>query len=277
MFHYGFRPDAHLTEDDPRASDPASAKRLFAAWARFWDTSRRVLVQKSPSDMIKTRFFQKIFTKEHTRFVVVLRHPFAVAHFKYAFAEAQFLVKDCLELAVRHWVTLHTQLLEDMQHIDHDHVVFVQYEHLMGDGTTTAAAGEARMQALMDGIYNFLGIESVPVRFQQEDGGFVTVEPAAVAGEKPGVPSANAGERAGWQSGRRLLEYHGSHKHVAVTWSDPHAWIPDYHTRVEHTGTTCKQVRDEFESIVNRFGYSLKDLTRIKRPVMPSLTVLWDA
>src|SRR3954453_22034341 len=66
---------AHLTETSDLATEQ-SAARLWKSWAPYWDLSRRVLVEKSASNVVMTRFLQKIVPE--AAFLVVIRHPVVV-------------------------------------------------------------------------------------------------------------------------------------------------------------------------------------------------------
>src|SRR2546423_1736557 len=69
---FAFDPAAHLIESSPLANEE-SALRLFGQWAQHWQADRRVLLEKSPPNLIRTRFLQQLFPGAH--FIVVVRHP----------------------------------------------------------------------------------------------------------------------------------------------------------------------------------------------------------
>jgi hypothetical protein len=73
---FGFDPGAHLTEDSPLVTDE-NRERLAADWRPHWDMSRRVLIEKSPPNLIRGRFLQAMFPG--SRLVMMMRHPIAVA------------------------------------------------------------------------------------------------------------------------------------------------------------------------------------------------------
>jgi hypothetical protein len=62
-------------ESDALASAPKGSTLLFAQWARYWDLSAPILVEKSPMNMLRTRFLDTLFP-EMASFAVVIRHPF---------------------------------------------------------------------------------------------------------------------------------------------------------------------------------------------------------
>jgi hypothetical protein len=112
---FAFDPAAHLTE----ASDlvhPDAAERLFKQWSRYWDTSRQVLIEKSPPNLIRMRFLQALFPS--AQFVVFVRHPVltSLATTKLATTRAMrrtFRSPD-LGRTLEHWFAAHRILLEDL-------------------------------------------------------------------------------------------------------------------------------------------------------------------
>jgi hypothetical protein len=73
---FGWDPEAHLTEDDLRAT-PEGRSRVLSEWSPHWDLARPVLVEKSPTNIVRFRFLQALFPE--AAFVAVVRHPIAVA------------------------------------------------------------------------------------------------------------------------------------------------------------------------------------------------------
>src|SRR4030095_4002905 len=69
-------PDAHLPEGSPLRT-PDTATRLLDQWRPHWDLARPVLVEKSPPNLLMTRFLQGAFAD--ARFVMVVRHPAIVS------------------------------------------------------------------------------------------------------------------------------------------------------------------------------------------------------
>ena len=126
---FAFHGEAHLTEASPLAG-PDSRERLMAAWSPHWDTSRRVLLEKSPPNMLMTRFLQATFP-EQARFVLVVRHPVAVAG-----ATQKWSATRPHEL-LRHWAHAHRTLAGDLPSLDH--VAVVRYEQLVSDPDAAVA------------------------------------------------------------------------------------------------------------------------------------------
>ncbi|HYY79107.1 MAG TPA: sulfotransferase [Actinomycetes bacterium] len=129
---------AHLTEASPLAA-PDAGRRLFEAWRPWWDLSRPVLLEKSPPNLLASRFLQAAFPG--ARFVMVVRHPAVVSLSTWKWAR-----RRTLGGLLDHWFRAHRLLEEDAPHLDHLHVV--KYEHLVRDPDRTLA-----------GVAGFLGLD----------------------------------------------------------------------------------------------------------------------
>lgn len=70
---------ARFAAGGAEAATPAKAQRLWRQWAEFWDTSKRVLIEKTPENVAMSPFLQRLFDDRETAFLVVLRHPLAWA------------------------------------------------------------------------------------------------------------------------------------------------------------------------------------------------------
>lgn len=132
MGRFANSPEAHLTAASAIAT-PANADRLFAAWQPYWDLDRRLLLEKSPGNLIMTTFLQALFPG--AAMIVVIRHPIAVA---LAMQKWNPLVvarngrrRTSLPGLVRHWLRAHEVLREDAPSVARLHVV--RYEDLVAD------------------------------------------------------------------------------------------------------------------------------------------------
>ena len=73
---YGFDPRAHLTENSSLLT-PENVVRLKRSWHRYWDKTKCICVEKTPGNLLMTRFLQAAFPNSY--FVVIKRHPVAVS------------------------------------------------------------------------------------------------------------------------------------------------------------------------------------------------------
>ncbi|NHI18006.1 sulfotransferase family protein [Microbacterium excoecariae] len=102
--HWGFNPDSHLDESYEVAADDARA-RLDASWRTYWSKSgAQILVEKSPSNVLRTRFLQKVYPDSH--FVIITRHPLIQALATRKWVEIRRRVGFDLEQLIEHWLVV---------------------------------------------------------------------------------------------------------------------------------------------------------------------------
>ena len=72
-----------------QAAAPDAAAKLFKQWSAWWDTSKQVLLEKTPENLVMGPFLQSAFGAYRTRFIFIMRHPlvWALAIEKWIFAE----------------------------------------------------------------------------------------------------------------------------------------------------------------------------------------------
>ena len=73
---FGFDPRAHLTETSLLLT-PEKIARLHENWHMYWDKSKPICVEKTPGNLLMTRFLQAAFPNSY--FIVIRRHPVAVS------------------------------------------------------------------------------------------------------------------------------------------------------------------------------------------------------
>mmetsp|Transcript_13137 Transcript_13137/g.17189 ORF Transcript_13137/g.17189 Transcript_13137/m.17189 type:complete len:347 (+) Transcript_13137:94-1134(+) len=108
---YAFNPEAHMTEDHYLVTLPWRRK-LFNQWAYFWDLEKPVLLEKSPTTMVYSRFIQAMFTSSldfsndptSANFVFITRHPLANAYAHKTWTACASMTNFELVL---HWVISH--------------------------------------------------------------------------------------------------------------------------------------------------------------------------
>ena len=101
---FGMAEESHLTENSELATN-ANALKIFEAWAPFWDLNKKYLLEKSPPNLIKTRFLQKLFPD--SIFITILRHPIAVS------LATQKWSKNSMEDLLKHWLRCHSLYNQD--------------------------------------------------------------------------------------------------------------------------------------------------------------------
>jgi hypothetical protein len=109
---FGFDPRAHLTETSPLLT-PENALKLRQSWARYWDQSKAIRVEKTPGNLLKARFLQAVFPNSY--FVLIRRHPVAVS-----MANQRWKVSiGPLHNLFEHWLHCHALFEEDRKHLKH--------------------------------------------------------------------------------------------------------------------------------------------------------------
>jgi len=146
---FGLAPESHMTEDDPLATEE-SARTLSEEWSQHWDLGRPVLLEKSPPNLLKTRFLQALFPG--SSFVVILRHPIPVT-----LATAKWRQTRRYHRLLGHWLRCHELFEADRDRLERVHLV--RYEELVREPET-----------VLRGIFEFLELEPVAPSEPVEDG-----------------------------------------------------------------------------------------------------------
>ncbi len=123
---FGFAPEMHLTETSPLVSE-GNARKLFEEWSPHWDLSRPLLLEKSPPNLLKTRFLQALYPS--SAFVVIVRHPIPVS-----IPTARWRGTRRYDRMFEHWLRCHALFAADREHLKRVHVL--QYEQLVRDPAT---------------------------------------------------------------------------------------------------------------------------------------------
>jgi hypothetical protein len=141
---FGFNDASFMDEHSPLVSS-ANAHQLLEEWGRHWDMSKPYLAEKSPPNLVRTRFLQALFPDCH--FIVILRHPIAVGYATQKWRPRGTLIGNLIE----HWLVCHERFERDRPYLRNVHVL--KYEDFM-----------ANPQSQFDAICGFLGIGSEPLR-----------------------------------------------------------------------------------------------------------------
>jgi hypothetical protein len=145
---FGFDERSHLTEDSPLAT-VANRERLLSEWGQYWDLDKRVLVEKSPPNLLKLRFLQALFPD--ATFVVIMRHPIPVSY------ATQKWSKTSLESLLEHWLVCHEIFLADAPNIRK--LALVRYEDFV-----------AEPAGVVGGIQERLGLTPSEAAFKARSG-----------------------------------------------------------------------------------------------------------
>ena len=119
---FGFDRAAHLTEASPLVTAD-NRDKLYREWSQYWDPGCNHRLEKSPPNLVRTRFLQAMFP--NSRFIVLTRHPIAVS------LATKKWSKTSIHSLLRHWHTCHQAFQNDRPHLRH--VYELRYENLVRD------------------------------------------------------------------------------------------------------------------------------------------------
>jgi hypothetical protein len=107
---FGFCPRAHRTESSELLT-PENVAKLRASWHAYWDNSKTICVEKTPANLLMTRFLQAAFP--NTYFVIMRRHPVPVS-----MASQRWKVSvSPLYRLFEHWLHCHELFEQDKKHL----------------------------------------------------------------------------------------------------------------------------------------------------------------
>ncbi|WP_166831302.1 sulfotransferase family protein [Thalassoroseus pseudoceratinae] len=138
---FGFNPSAYMDETHPTVAANARS-RLLTQWRNYWDLKKPLLIEKSPPNIIRTRYLQALFP--NAKFIVIRRHPIVVG---YATAKEEWC--SCGEFeAIVHAIHCNELFESDKKRLQQCQLV--RYEELLD-----------RPQETLDEIAKFLGIKRI--------------------------------------------------------------------------------------------------------------------
>ena len=109
----GFDARARQTETSTLLR-PEKVARLRASWHRHWDRKKPICVEKTPTNLLMTRFLQAAFPNSY--FVVIRRHPVPVCLGTQRMRNAR---PTSLHRLFEHWLLCHDLFEEDKKYLKH--------------------------------------------------------------------------------------------------------------------------------------------------------------
>jgi len=119
---FGFDSRAHLTEES-HINSSANASKLLGEWSRYWDISKPLLIEKTPSNLLRTRLLSRLLPPSF--FIVVTRHPVAAALATMKWTEGNLFG------LLYHWV--HCYRIARADAVQLENVLWVSYEAFVED------------------------------------------------------------------------------------------------------------------------------------------------
>ncbi|MEM5498169.1 sulfotransferase [Paraglaciecola mesophila] len=139
---YIFDKQSYMNESHPLAT-PVSAEAILTQWEAYLDNSCTHYIEKSPPNIVRTRFFQKLYPD--SKFVVIFRHPLAVGY------ATQKWSKTTIKSLIEHTLLGYEILLNDLPHLKNVYVL--RYEDFVQNP-----------QNKINSIFDFLGLASLTVK-----------------------------------------------------------------------------------------------------------------
>lgn len=117
---FAYRTESHLTEHSALAT-PENRDKLLREWGAWYDYEKYLMLEKSPPNLVRSRFFQSMFP--NARFLFIVRHPISVALATRKWNDASFM-----ELLL-HWQVAYSILLDDLPFLKH--AMVIRYEDII--------------------------------------------------------------------------------------------------------------------------------------------------
>ncbi|MCT0248672.1 sulfotransferase [Synechococcus sp. CS-205] len=140
---YIFNDASYMNEDHPLATSQ-SARDIFKSWAKYYDSTRMFYIEKSPPNLIRTRFLQKLFPG--CLFLVIFRHPIAVAY------ATQRMTGAGISSLIEHTLRGYELFLADLPHLND--VYILRYEDFV-----------AYPQHEINRVCSFLALDSIEISY----------------------------------------------------------------------------------------------------------------
>ncbi|MCW8091286.1 sulfotransferase family protein [Alteromonas sp. ASW11-130] len=141
---YIFDQNSYMNEHHVLAT-AHNAKTLYQQWEKFYNSDCHYYIEKSPPNLIRTRFLQTLFP--NSKFVIILRHPLAVAY------ATQKWSKTSIKSLVEHTLRGYEIFFNDLNHLNEVYVL--RYEEFI-----------EQPQVELDKIFKFLELEAIPIQHE---------------------------------------------------------------------------------------------------------------
>ncbi|MDO5979794.1 sulfotransferase family protein [Flavivirga spongiicola] len=117
---FAFDKNARLTERSALITNK-NKDILFREWSNYWDLTKEVLLEKSPPNIIRTRFLQEIFPNAY--FITIIRNPIVVS------LSTQKWSRTSIESLLEHWIKAHEIYFNDRLLLTNS--MLISYEELI--------------------------------------------------------------------------------------------------------------------------------------------------
>jgi hypothetical protein len=120
---FSFHPDCYLDENSLQVA--IARRHLLCQWYQHWEPTAELFVEKSPVNIMRTRFLQAVFP--NARFLIILRHPIANSMALTKWTPGRLTMTK----AVRNWINCYQTLYVDSVHLHKK--AWIHYETLVAE------------------------------------------------------------------------------------------------------------------------------------------------
>ena len=226
---------------DASAASPRTASKLYDEWSIFWDTSKPVLLEKTPENFLMGPFLQAAFGASTARFAFVMRHPlvWALAIEKWIFPNFEAL--RTVEDRIAFWFDCMSRAVEHLPQLKE--VIVMQLETASASSELQAAVAR---HLLCSGNFNKSSLAQ-----------------PNVGGESKEILSSSLAYVTCWLSG---MEFKSSVRKCVPrkAFRDP-AFRNNTEQLAADTRWRLKQIARQREAQANQFGYTFKPFLALAR------------
>ena len=231
-----------------RDATPETAARLYAQWSLFWDTSRPVLLEKTPENLLMGPFLQAAFGPSKSRFAFVMRHPlvWALAIEKWIFPD--FAALRTVEDRVAFWFDCMTRAVDHLPQM-RDAIVLQLETASASSDLQRAVAGHFLCSMDKDSKHAESNARSLAAR--------------DLTGESTEILSSSMAYVACWLSG---MEFKSSARRCVPrkSFRDPSFRQQSEELAVDNRWR-LKQLARQRETQANQFGYTFRPFLALAR------------
>ncbi len=118
MCRFALDPKSYLSAQ--HVTSAARTRRLLMqSWGPHWNLEVPILVEKTPGNLIHSRWLQQVFEVFPTRFVFTLRHPYGCTAVENGSSNKEGLVDCGHDVYLENWLRMVRILEADLPHLRH--------------------------------------------------------------------------------------------------------------------------------------------------------------
>ena len=245
---FAFDPAAHFTETSPLLTEE-NKSTLQREWGSYWNLEKPVLVEKSPSHILKSRFLNEVFPDSY--FIFMTRHPVAVS-----IATQKWSGTSIFSL-IDHWLVAHEILREDLKFLKR--YAIIPYERLAHDP-----------EPIIRNLEKALSVKKSPYKFQLDrranDNYFKLWNENFHPQVSRDIPILNKGKVAS-PPGAKPLSSRAMRYLVPVPRQTSRHFTTPSHMLLTNPLFESQDAIARFGARIKTFGYSLEDFSLCPRMV----------